>query len=114
MERRNHFIDIFNELLEEKGLTRKAFSLQSGIPYPTVIGWTNLQRLPDFTALVKIADFFECSVDYLTGRQNELGAPIGQTLSPTEEGLLSGFRALNAEERMLILKLMKSLSKQEK
>ena len=107
----NKFIDIFNELLEERGLTRKAFSNQSGIPYPTVIGWTNLQRLPDFTALVKIADFFGCSVDYLTGRQGDFGETFGQTLSPMEEGLLLGFRALSAEDRALVVKLMKSLSK---
>ena len=110
MERKN-FLEIFNELLAEKGLTRKAFATQSGIPYPTVIGWTNLQRLPDFTALIKIADFFECSIDYLTGRQSEFGEPIGQRLSPSEEGLLYAFRALSSDDRMTIIKLLNSLAK---
>lgn len=62
------FIDIFNELLEENELNRKQFSEKSGIPYTTVIAWTNLNRLPDYTALIKLADFFHCSIDFLAGR----------------------------------------------
>lgn len=63
------FLEIFNDLLSENGLNRKQFAELSGIPYTTVIGWTSLNRLPDYTALIKIADYFKCSVDYLAGRQ---------------------------------------------
>ncbi len=112
MEARRNFIEIFNELLNERELTRKSFSSQSGIPYPTVIGWTNLGRLPDFYALIKIADFFGCSIDYLTGRQNEFGATIeNNALSPSEEGLLGDYRALSQENRALVVKLAKNLLK---
>lgn len=52
------FLDIFNDLLVENNLNRKQFAEQSGIPYTTVIGWTNLNRLPDYSAIIKIADFF--------------------------------------------------------
>lgn len=111
MGKRN-FVEIFNELLEEKGLSRKAFSVQSGIPYPTISGWTNLGRLPDFTALVKIADFFGCSVDYLTGREREFGERLGQVeLSPVEESVVFAFRLLPADEKTLVVKLIDSLSK---
>ena len=65
------FVDIFNDLLNESGLNKRQFAQLSGIPYSTVVGWTNLNRLPDFNALTRIADYFQCSVDYLMGREEK-------------------------------------------
>ena len=96
------FIDIFNDLLDEKNLNRKQFSAQSGITYTTVIGWTNLNRLPDYHALIKISDFFQCSIDYLFGRQEEfLYISSPSTLSKQEQQLLSDFRKLTWREERL-------------
>ncbi len=112
MDKKIQFLEFFNELLHEHELTRKQFSTQSGIPYPTVIGWTNLGRLPDFIALKKIADFFECSVDYLMGREVETGTMIiPQTLFPAEEKMLEEYRALTLEEKTNIAKLITCLYK---
>lgn len=71
MNRNENFLKIFYELLDEKGLNKRQFAEKSGIPYPTVIGWTNQGRLPDFSALGKIADCFGCTVDYLLGREDD-------------------------------------------
>ena len=104
------FTEIFNELLEENDLNRKQFAERSGIPYTTVIGWTKLNRLPDYTALIKIADFFECSIDYLAGRQGGYGLPTSEV--PTaEQTLLKNFKKLDPENKELILKLSKNLAK---
>lgn len=108
------FIEVFNELLEEHELNRKQFSEKSGIPYTTVIGWTKLNRLPDYTALIKIADFFNCSIDYLAGRQDDYGSLYSPVeVSQTEQILLKNFRKLNSENRELIIKLTKNLIKNE-
>jgi transcriptional regulator with XRE-family HTH domain len=97
------FSEIFNDLLKEKGLNRRQFAEISGIPYTTVIGWTNLKRLPDYVALTKIADFFECSVDYLTGRQDELGyVPCSFGLTEEEQGFLQDYRKLDEEDKTLL------------
>jgi transcriptional regulator with XRE-family HTH domain len=97
------FSEIFNDLLKEKGLNRRQFAEMSGIPYTTVIGWTNLKRLPDYVALTKIADFFECSVDYLTGRQDELGyVPCAFELTEEEQVVLQDYRKLNSEDKSLV------------
>lgn len=71
MDIHEKFLEVLNDLLNEEGISRWQFAERSGIPYTTVVGWTNLGRLPDFAALVKIADFFDCSVDYLTGRTSD-------------------------------------------
>lgn len=106
------FVEIFNELLAECGLNRKQFAEQSGIPYTTVVGWTNLNRLPEYGALIQIADFFRCSIDYLTGRQDEYGKiySFGE-ISKTEQELLRNYRTLSNENKELLLKLSVSLKK---
>lgn len=104
------FNEIFNDLLEEKGINRKQFSEKSGIPYTTVTGWTTLNRLPDFTALIKIADFFNCSIDYLTERQETPGSNfyIGK-LARQEKALIKDFRKLDTDSKQLVLKLTHKL-----
>ncbi len=105
------FIDIFNDLLDEHKLNRKQFAEQSGIPYTTVIGWTNLNRLPDYTALIKIADFFHCSIDYLTERQDDYGNVYTSIeVSKVEQTLLKNFRKLQSENKELTIKLIKNLA----
>ncbi len=106
------FVEIFNELLEDYNLNRKQFAEQSGIPYTTVIGWTKLNRLPDYTALIKIADFFHCSIDYLVGRQDdsENGGSFSE-VSHSEQTLLKDFRELNSDNKELVSKLVKNLIK---
>ena len=108
----NIFIETFNDLLAEKGLNRKQFAERSGIPYTTVIGWTKLNRLPDFSALIKIADFFSCSLDYLVGRQDEFGNVVYSSENLRSEMVfLKYFRNLNTENKDLIIKLVKNLSR---
>lgn len=109
------FIEILNDLLEESNLNRKQFAEKSGIPYPTIIGWTTHNRLPDYTALIKIADYFNCSVDYLTGRQDYYGRDLySGKISQQETMLLNGYRKLDSENKDLIIRLVSKLAKTQK
>lgn len=65
------FIAIFSYLLEDNELSRTDFCENCGIPYGTVSGWMNQGRLPEYEALVKIADFFDVTLDYLMGRTSD-------------------------------------------
>lgn len=104
------FIEIFNELLAEKNLNRKQFSEQSGIPYTTVIGWTNLNRLPDYNALIKISDFFQCSIDYLVGRQDDYNyAVLSVSISKQEEELLQNYRKLSQKNKDIVQTITQAL-----
>lgn len=109
------FVDIFNELLEEHGLNRKQFAEKSGIPYTTVIGWTKLNRLPDYTAMIRIADFFKCSIDYLVGRQDEFGNIVYSAENlHSEFNFIKYFRRLDKKNKELVIELTKNLSKETK
>ena len=60
--------------------------------------------------LIDLANFFECSIDYLVGRENDFGQ-IVLTNAPLEEcmqiwGLYSN---LSKEQKQVILFLLKSL-----
>lgn len=109
---KNMFSEIFNELLAENRLNKKQFAEKSGIPYTTVVGWTKLNRLPDYTALIKIADFFECSIDFLTGRQEGYGRETDIfSVSHTEQTLIKNYRTLSTDDKEIVTKLFKRLSK---
>ena len=104
------FKERFHELLEEKNLNQKEFSRQSGIPYTTITGWTNLNRLPDFSALKKIADYFDISADYLLGREDDYGnitTGTGEKLTLREEELLSYFRQMPDNIKNAVLETAK-------
>lgn len=108
------FLEIFNDLLADNGLNRKQFAELSGIPYTTVIGWTNMNRLPDYTALIKIADYFECSIDYLAGRQ-DIGTQSNlMSLKKSEIELINNYRTLNDENKKLLGNLASALKDSNK
>lgn len=61
---------------------------------------------PTAITLIKYADFFGCSIDYLLGRSDELGVisiksqPFPTQLTAEEQRLLDVFRKLNTKNRM--------------
>ncbi len=56
------------ELRAEKGLSMRQVSIELGIPYTTYISYEKGDREPNSKMLIRLADFFNCSVDYLLGR----------------------------------------------
>lgn len=57
-------------LRKSNGLTRKALAEKFSISYSALSNYENNERFPDQEMLIKIADFFDVSVDYLLGRTN--------------------------------------------
>lgn len=58
------------ELRQEKGLTIKDLSENLNIKEPTLSKYERSEREPNIDSLIKIADYFEVSVDYLIGRSD--------------------------------------------
>jgi len=103
------FVDTFNELLDDRNLNRKQFAELCGIPYTTVVGWTKLGRLPDFVSIIKIADFFNCSTDFLMGRGSQFTTEgFGVT---QEENLLKNFEKLSKDDKQFLIKLIEKMTK---
>lgn len=56
------------ELREGVGLNMRQASAQLEIPYNTYMSFEKGTKEPDISTLIKMADFFDCSVDHLLGR----------------------------------------------
>ena len=58
------------ELRSETGLSMRQVAIALRIPYTTYISYEKGDREPNSEMLIKLADYFNCSVDYLIGRSN--------------------------------------------
>ena len=74
------------ELREQKKLLSKEFAKIMNVEPATISNWENGNRFPKDDVLIKIADYFDCSIDYLLGRTDDQQAKIysgkfnGQTI----------------------------------
>ena len=68
--------EIYKKLLNEKGLKNSDISRETGISNMTLSDWKNGKTVPKQDKLMKIADYFEVTVDYLmTGKEKEFEEP---------------------------------------
>lgn len=64
------FAEILKQLRKSKGLTQVQFAKEFNISAGTIAMWETNKRIPDTAMLIKIAEFFGVSVDYLLGNSN--------------------------------------------
>lgn len=67
MEYLSIFIDIINDHLALENITINQFSKQIGIVERAIAKWMTLEYFPNIDCVIKVADYFNCSVDYLFG-----------------------------------------------
>lgn len=61
-------IDIIFSLMSKKGITAKTLSEKTGISPGNISDWKNGRSVPKADTLIKLADYFGVSTDYLLGR----------------------------------------------
>lgn len=66
------FAKRLTNLREKKNLYQKDIAEIFNIEQATVSNWENGKRIPDSEMLIKLAKFFEVSVDYLLGNDTTL------------------------------------------
>lgn len=59
------------ELRLEKGMNMRQTAIALNIPYTTYISYEKAEREPNSETLIMLADYFNCSIDYLIGRTDE-------------------------------------------
>ena len=65
------FRERLQHLREKKRISRRALSELCGLPSDAVRRYERGEAKPTLTSLEAIADFFEVSLDYLTGRNEK-------------------------------------------
>ncbi len=90
----------------EEGYTQAKVSELLNISQQTYSDYENNKTEPNYETLLKIAELFNVSTDYLLGRTDELGSvvmPSAPAMGEGERELLRLFRALPPEYQELAL-----------
>ncbi len=99
------------EIRKAKGLSQR--DIEKGISYSQsqIAKWEKNINEPSLTALIELADFFNCSIDYIAGRESEDGIIVvsGNELSKDEEHLLDITRQLPPKEKDMVYRLAETL-----
>ena len=109
-------------LRKDNFLTAKELSKKLNVSINLIYEWEKGRCEPSFDCLIKLADFFDVSVDYLMGREGDIKGyepaknRIGATepLSGEEAELLQDFRQLGVFARSSILIQVKALAEKAK
>lgn len=100
------FKDRFIQLCNKSGDSPSKVCERVGITRSSYSAWTD-ESVPRKATLMRIADYFGVTVDYLLGNDEPKNV---RTLSETEEALLAWFRGLSDAERAIISKMIDSES----
>lgn len=93
-------------LRKQKDLTQTELANLLNLSHGAIAMWETGKRQPDNDTLLRIADFFNVTVDYLLGRDNEK-TPPNEDLSEGEMLLLDLFRNASEEQQQMVLQLLR-------
>lgn len=100
------------ELRKELGLTQTQVAIGIGTGQSNVRRWELEEVQPTSEFIIKLADFFEVSTDYLLGRSDDLGNVTVNSSAPMlpqdEKELLKLFRILPPEYKQLALNTLRT------
>lgn len=97
-------------LINERDLKQNEVAKELHMAPSTLNGYLNDVRQPDYATLIRIADYFGVSVDYLLGVTNIRKKP--ETLMNEKEGELVGiYRGLGTDTKELFMDQLRSYLK---
>lgn len=100
------------ELLNEKlNGNQSLLAEYTKIPKTTINGWLTTEREPNSRQLINLANYFQCSIDYLIGRENDIGLiEIKNDLTPDETELITIYKKLNYQNKNQLIGFAKALA----
>lgn len=111
-------MDIKNTLVsirESKGYSKRTVSEMTGIPYTTYIKYESGERKDvSMDALVKIANLYNVTTDYLLGRE-PAASPLDTlatmiSVSKKEKQMLSNYFNMPKEDRLKVIQLLSKIT----
>ncbi len=93
------------ELREEKKITQKEVAEAIGGTQSNLAKWEKEKIQPAADMIIKLADFFGVSADYLLGRTDDFGNAVASlpALSEDENGLLALYRGMTRAQKARFL-----------
>ena len=108
------------ELRLEKGMRQKDVAEKIGVSPQSYNFYENWVNKPDPETLIKLADLFEVSLDYLVGRADDFGNIVNQSneesffTTPKEQDFLIKLRSLSSSTQEMILHVLDNAVQIEK
>ena len=98
------------KLRKGKELSLKQLGNYLGMSESTISLYENNKREPDIATLLKLADYFDVSVDYLLDRENKKEAPLPiPMLGKDAQKLLDMYGELDKENKEQVMRYVTSL-----
>ena len=106
-----NFAKILKSLSKEKGVSQIQLAKAFNTTQQTVSRWLNGINEPDFETLIRLADYFDCSTDYLLGKEDDYGVLNSgkPTLNDKQTELLASFDLLTKDDQNKVLGYVKAL-----
>lgn len=99
------------DLRKEKNLKQKEVAELVNKTIPCVCDWENGKKEPSIEDLIKLANFFEVTVDYLIGRSSDADlATTYSNLTLYESNLLAVVARLSKEDQFQVLGFAQALA----
>jgi transcriptional regulator with XRE-family HTH domain len=114
--------EIFNQLLEKSGVKAIDVSRATGIPSSTFTDWKKGRSVPKQEKLLKIADYFNVSIDYLMNGEeknnqpyyiDEEAAETAQEIYDNDKILFDVYRTVDKDRLVEFAKKLAELRKLE-
>lgn len=103
-----NFANTLKNLREINHVTQEQLAEYLKVSRPTVAGYETKSRQPDYERLVKIAEYFNVSVDYLMrGFKPENEIPVKE--STLNQEVMISYRKLSLESKQDVLKYIRLL-----
>lgn len=108
------------ELRLEKGMRQKDVAEKIGVSPQSYNFYENWVNKPDPETLIKLADLFEVSLDYLVGRADDFGNIVNQSNEESffttlqEQEFIIKLRSLSSSTREMILHVLDNAVQVEK
>lgn len=104
------------KLRMNKGISQKQLADVMGTSQQSVNKYENHDVEPDISALIKLADYFGTSIDYLVGHTSPVNQIIIEEVEPTKEetALIRDYRHLSKDEKESIQLVLKNYLRNRK
>lgn len=97
------------KLIEARGINAKKLSDDTGITTGNISEWKKGRSFPSGQKLITLADYFNCSIDYIVGRKKSDDKYIYDRLSELsvkEEKIIKLYREQSSEMQDIIERLL--------
>ena len=104
-------LEILRKLRDEAGITQKQLADAIGVSQQSINKYENHNIEPDIETLIRIADYFDTSVDYIIGHSSlrrKLEATSPFELNNTESSIIEAYRKLTQKQKDCICTVLDS------